>query len=189
MAVGPGAPTLCDGWTTRDLAVHLMVRESRPDAMVGMFLRPLQKHMEAVSRAVARRSYGDLVATYRKGPPVWNPMRLVDPWMNLSENFVHHEDVRRGGGEWTSRDLPPSTKDALWRAARLAARGFLVPSGPTVQLVRSDGRGGEVTVGRGAPDVTVTGESSEILLWLFGKDKVCDLTIVGPVERVVRREL
>ena len=32
-AVGPDAPTLCEGWTTRDLAAHLVVRERRPDAV------------------------------------------------------------------------------------------------------------------------------------------------------------
>ena len=28
--VGPDAPTLCGGWTTRDLAAHLLLRERRP---------------------------------------------------------------------------------------------------------------------------------------------------------------
>ena len=27
---GPDAPTLCEGWTTRDLAAHVVVRERRP---------------------------------------------------------------------------------------------------------------------------------------------------------------
>ena len=30
LAVGPEAPTLCDGWTTLDLAAHLVVREHDP---------------------------------------------------------------------------------------------------------------------------------------------------------------
>jgi uncharacterized protein (TIGR03083 family) len=30
--VGPDAPTLCAGWTTRDLAAHLVIRERRADA-------------------------------------------------------------------------------------------------------------------------------------------------------------
>ena len=29
--LGPDAPTLCTGWTTRDLAAHLVVRLSRVD--------------------------------------------------------------------------------------------------------------------------------------------------------------
>lgn len=33
--VGPDAPTLCERWTTRDLAAHLVVRERRLDATLG----------------------------------------------------------------------------------------------------------------------------------------------------------
>ena len=29
----PDAPTLCAGWTARDLVVHLVIREYRPDAV------------------------------------------------------------------------------------------------------------------------------------------------------------
>ncbi len=32
---GPDAPTLCEGWRTRDLAAHVVVRERRPDAAGG----------------------------------------------------------------------------------------------------------------------------------------------------------
>ena len=32
---GPDAPTLCEGWTTGDLAAHLVLRERRPDAAAG----------------------------------------------------------------------------------------------------------------------------------------------------------
>ena len=37
-AVGPDAPTLCDGWKTRDLAAHLVVRERRLDATPGIMV-------------------------------------------------------------------------------------------------------------------------------------------------------
>lgn len=192
LSVGPDAPTLCEGWTTRDLAVHLVVREYRPDAAAGMFLGPARGHLEKVTGEVSARPYEDLVASYRHGPPRWNPMRLIDRFANLTENFIHHEDVRRGGGEWSSRALPKGTRDALWRATGFAARGLIIPSGPTVRLVRTDGTGGEqdaVTVGSGVPEVTVTGTAPELTLWVFGRDKACDLTVEGPVEKVVRRDL
>ncbi|MFM7872077.1 MAG: maleylpyruvate isomerase N-terminal domain-containing protein, partial [Actinomycetota bacterium] len=35
---GPDAPTLCAGWTTRDLAAHIAVRERRPDAAAGILI-------------------------------------------------------------------------------------------------------------------------------------------------------
>ena len=41
-AVGPDAPTLCEGWTTRDLVAHLVVRERRPDALPGLVFGPLR---------------------------------------------------------------------------------------------------------------------------------------------------
>lgn len=192
LSLGPDAPTLCEGWTTGDLAVHLVVREYRPDAAAGMFLGPARKHLDTVTRRYAARPFGDLVAAYRSGPPLWNPMRWADPVVNLAENFVHHEDVRRGGGEWSARSLPARTRDILWRAAGFAAKGFLVPTGPTVHLVRTDGAGGEgdtVSVGQGTPEVTVSGPAPELLLWLYGRDKACDLTVTGPVEAVVRRQL
>ena len=44
-AVGPDAPTLCDGWLTADLAAHLIVREHRPDAMPGILAGgPFARH-------------------------------------------------------------------------------------------------------------------------------------------------
>ena len=36
--VGPDAPTLCEGWSTFDLAAHLVVRERRPDRGPGLVI-------------------------------------------------------------------------------------------------------------------------------------------------------
>src|ERR1700753_2819253 len=47
-AVGPDAPTLCEGWTTRDLTAHLLVRERRPDALPGILFAPLASHTARV---------------------------------------------------------------------------------------------------------------------------------------------
>lgn len=194
LSLGPDAPTLCEGWNTRDLAVHLVVREHRPDAAAGMFVRPFAGHLAAVTEQYSAKPYEELVESYRQGPPAWNPMRLVDRFINLAENFVHHEDVRRGGGERTPRDLPQATRDALWSAVTQSARGFVSSSGAGVRLVRTDAAGSgsghrpEVTVG-GSPEVTLTGEAGELLLWIFGRDKACTLTIDGPVDKVVRRKI
>ena len=37
--VGPDAPTLCEGWDTRDLAAHLHLRETSPLA-IGIVVKP-----------------------------------------------------------------------------------------------------------------------------------------------------
>ena len=43
---GPDAPTLCEGWNTRDLLAHMLVRERRPDAGAGLIVPLLRKHLE-----------------------------------------------------------------------------------------------------------------------------------------------
>ncbi|MEY8565294.1 TIGR03085 family metal-binding protein [Corynebacterium sp.] len=189
LSLGPDRPTLCEGWTTRDLAVHLVLREYRPDAMAGMFLPLLGGHLETLSRRYREKDYKDLVELYRAGPPVWNPMRLGDRFINLGENFVHHEDARRGGGEWSPRDLPQPTRDTLWAAVRQISRGLIRSSGVAVTLVRTDGRGESVTVGDSTPGVTVTGEAGELLLWIYGRIKDCDVTVEGDEEDVRRVSL
>ncbi|MGP9723374.1 TIGR03085 family metal-binding protein [Corynebacterium sp. AOP40-9SA-29] len=189
LSLGPDEPTLCEGWATRDLAVHLVLREYRPDAMAGMFLPPLAGHLDSMTRRYEEKSFEDLVELYRMGPPVWNPMRLGDKFINLGENFVHHEDARRGGGECTPRDLPMATRDTLWRAVSQMARGLIRSSGVSVTLVRTDGAGESVTVGNTSPGVTVTGEAGELLLWIYGRIKACDVTVEGNEEDVRRVSL
>ena len=39
--VGPEAPTLCEGWTTHDLAAHLWIRETDPLGAGGIVAKPL----------------------------------------------------------------------------------------------------------------------------------------------------
>src|SRR5215207_846283 len=74
--VGPDAATLNEGWTTRDLAAHLVVRERRPDAAIGILAGPLARHTETVQRKVAERPWPEIVATIRSGPPRWSPMAI-----------------------------------------------------------------------------------------------------------------
>src|SRR5436190_23310918 len=97
-ATDPAAPTLCEGWTARDLAAHLVVRERRPDTGPGLLLRPLAGWTEHVRRRYAQRPYPELIELIRTGPPALSPFSLpgADAAGNLTEHFVHCEDVRRG---------------------------------------------------------------------------------------------
>ena len=97
LEVGPDAPTLCEDWTTRDLAAHIIVRESRPDAAGGILIKPLAAYGEKVRKGVAQRDWKSLVEAIRNGPPRLSPMRLtfLDRLTNTVEFFVHLEDVRR----------------------------------------------------------------------------------------------
>ncbi|RQX24838.1 TIGR03085 family protein, partial [Micromonospora chalcea] len=57
LELGPDAPTVNEGWTTRDLAAHLLVRERRPDAAGGILLPPLRGYGESVRRRIAAGPY------------------------------------------------------------------------------------------------------------------------------------
>src|SRR4051794_10763313 len=95
-AIGPDAPTLDEGWTARDLAAHLVLRESRPDASLGIVLAPFAGWTDRVQRGIAAGDWPALVQRLRSGPPHWSPYSLpgVDERVNLVELVVHHEDVR-----------------------------------------------------------------------------------------------
>ena len=69
--VGPEAPTLCEGWTTTDLAAHLVVRERRPTGGPGILLGgPFARHTEQLMAKEAARDYRSLVDRVRNGPPI-----------------------------------------------------------------------------------------------------------------------
>src|ERR1700754_3847356 len=112
--VGPDAPTLCAGWTTRDLAAHLVIRERRPDASAAGLIPPLAGHVEHVRLAKAARPYPEGVGELRP-PPWWSLLSnpLTDELVNGLEFFIHHEDVRRSGADWSPRTLDPGQEKAI----------------------------------------------------------------------------
>src|SRR3954452_22638592 len=97
--LGPDAPTLCEGWATRHLAAHLVVRERQPLRAVGILVRPLaHRHDEAIQSTLARHSYDAIAGRAEAGPPPW--WCPVDRLVTLVEFVVPHEDARRGGPTW-----------------------------------------------------------------------------------------
>lgn len=179
--LGPDAPTLCTGWTTRDLAAHLIIRERRPDAAPGIMVRPLRPYMERVRRATAARPYPELVEKVR-WPPWWSMsgMPPLDDAINTSEFFIHHEDVRRAQPDWRPRELPPRHQAALWRQVRVVARLGLRRFPATVLLVSADY--GEVRAGAGGPPVTVTGSPGELAIFCTGRQRAALAEVTGPPE-------
>ena len=137
---GPDAPTLCEGWTTRDLAAHLVLRENRMDAGIGILGGPLAGYTSRVQHRLSERtSFSDLVTTIRNGPPRLSVFGLpgVDERANVVEFFVHHEDVRRGSAGWAERKMAPALADALWR--RLSMARMVLRKAPVgVELARDD---------------------------------------------------
>jgi len=184
-AVGPDAPTRCAGWTTRDLAAHLVLRDRRLDAAPGIVLAPLAGRAERVRGRLAGGDYAELVALVRSGPPPWNPLALpaLDRVANTVEFFVHHEDVRRGRPGWPPRDLAPDLSAALWASLRASAGALLRRAPVRAVLATPDGQ--RVSGGRGGPDVTVRGLPGELLLVAFGRRAAADVTIEGAADALL----
>src|SRR5260370_28106750 len=120
---GPDAPTLCEGWTTGDLAAHLVLREHRPDAAAGVVGGPLAGYTARVQQRIRSRiPFSDLVRTIRSGPPALSVMALpgMDERVNAVEFFVHHEDVRRATPGCEPRELGSGESDMPWHRLRIA---------------------------------------------------------------------
>ncbi len=177
--LGPDAPTLNEGWATRDLAAHLVLRERRPDAAGGILLPPLRGYAERVRRQLAARPWERLVDQVRQ-PPVWSPISnpLLDEAANTMEFFIHHEDVRRAQADWQPRDLPAGLQQALWKRAaglaRLTLRRF-----PAEVLVQAPGYG-QRPAGRGGEQLRLVGAPGELVLFLSGRQRAARVQIDGP---------
>ncbi|MGH3550962.1 MAG: TIGR03085 family metal-binding protein [Pseudonocardiaceae bacterium] len=167
--LGPDAPTLCEGWTTRDLAAHLVVREGRPAAAAGILLPPLAPLTARMQRRTAELPWPELVALVRNGPPRWSLMRLgpLGEKINGVEFFVHHEDVRRVGRGWERRPADPHRAEALWAVLSRLARLCYRRSPVGVVLRRPDGT--ERVARRGRRSVTVVGPPEELTMHAYGR--------------------
>ncbi|WP_371326246.1 maleylpyruvate isomerase family mycothiol-dependent enzyme [Corynebacterium sp. HMSC076D02] len=77
--LGPDAPTLCQGWSTRDLAAHLWVRENRPDAAAGMLVPQLAGRLDAAMEQAAARDFTELVDDWGGEPDAPTQCVLLTP--------------------------------------------------------------------------------------------------------------
>lgn len=185
-AEGPEAPTLCEGWTTRDLAAHVVVRERRPDAAAGILIKQLAPRLDKAMEEFAAKPYEELIQLIRTGPPRFSPFQLkqIDEASNTLEFYVHTEDVRRARPDWTPRELDPVFQDALWSRLERSARlmGRTAPTG--LVLRRPDGQ--TVVAHRGTPVVTVTGEPSELLLFSYGRQSAAKVELDGDEDAIAK---
>lgn len=168
--LGPDAPTLCEGWTTSDLAAHLVLRE--------------HFKLGTDERMAAEKAKGlpVLIDRLRDGAPLV-PWRLpgLRTLMNGVEYLIHHEDVRRANGLGPRTDRPDL--DALaWRMTgylgRRAARRIR-PYGlelrpPEREPRRFGPAGGAV----------LQGEPTELLLYLSGRRQAAEVRLAGDADAV-----
>jgi uncharacterized protein (TIGR03085 family) len=178
--LGPGQPTLCEGWTTADLAAHLVARERRPDSGPGLVWPPLAGHTDKVRRAIRDRTpWEKLVATVRRGPPLL--LRPVDSAMNTIEFFIHVEDTRRGQLGWEPRPLSPEMADALW--ARVGPGGMAKKVSATIAL---DAPGRPPKEAGTGPRLVLSGDPGELTLFGAGRQAAAQVEITGDADLVAQ---
>ena len=165
--LGPDAATLCEGWRTRDLAAHLVARESRPDAAIGLLIAPLASHTDTVMRTIAAQPWPKLVQRVRSGPPMWSPMRALDGLANLVEFTVHREDVLRAQSGEHVEDRDEQTMSVLWQRLRSAA-GLLFRRDAVVIDCPGFGQW-QSRLAASQDSVTLTGTPVDVLLTATGR--------------------
>lgn len=191
LRLGPDVDTLCEGWTAADLAAHLVIRDRRPDATVGILLPPLAGRTERIQNAERdAREWPALVERVRTGPPY--PVRLgpLDSLMNTVEYFVHREDLLRAQPAAKPRQLDPGLEAVLWSRAKMQGKLFLrkAPVGVTLSAPGY----GEAAVSRKTPAVTVAGGPGELVLWMFGRQAAAEVAYTGDelsIERLKQTKL
>lgn len=182
--VGPGAPTLCEGWTTDDLLAHVWVRENDALAGPGMVVPALAELTASrMKGALDRWGYTGLLELFRSGPSKLSPMAVsaVDEQANTVEYFVHTEDVRRPNG-LPRRPRTPAFEDMAWRRLRLMAGTSFRRAPVGVVLERTSGE--TIRARKGARFVTVVGDAAELVLFAFGRTKDADVRLIGTNESI-----
>ena len=167
--LGPDAPTLCEGWSTIDLAAHLVVRERDLRAAPGILLGGrFESTLDRLMEQAKAPGYRQLVDRVRNGPP-FGPMAVpgLRTLLNLNEYVVHHEDVRRANG-LAPRDDRDDLQDAVWGLVRHQARLMLRKVRGARRCDWSRPAGAVWSWGRD-PEAVLTGPPVELVLYLFGR--------------------
>jgi uncharacterized protein (TIGR03085 family) len=174
LELGPDAPTLCEGWTTADLAAHLVLREH------------FHRWSDAARAKEKAKGMPAMVARLRAGAPLipWRLPRIRELFNGI-EYFIHHEDVRRANGR---EPRPPMADlEALaWRTTGYSARRLeraIRPYG--IELVGPDG----ARKARGSGEMAVlTGPATELILYLGGRRATAHVALSGPADAVAAVE-
>jgi uncharacterized protein (TIGR03085 family) len=170
LELGPDAPTLCEGWTTADLAAHLVLREH------------FHRWSDAQRAVEKAKGLPAMVGRLRAGAPLipWRLPRIRSVFNGL-EYFIHHEDVRRANGR---EPRPPMADlEALsWRMVGYSARRVARRIGPYgLELVLPDGRRRRYGSGETA---TLTAPATELVLYLGGRRSAARVTLTGAGDAV-----
>lgn len=179
--VGPAHPTLCEGWNSRDLAVHLVERDSRPDVIIGVSTTSipfLSSHARTKHEEFQTMPWEKLTNLILN-PPKFSSVAFgkLDRAVNTAEFFIHHEDIRRAADEWEPRELSAQQEYELFKALKRMALPLLAKRTNHVVLLCP---GFGATSGGKRQNSTVTivnGKPSEVFMWAFGRERVANVEI------------
>ena len=188
--VGPDAPTLCAPWTAADIAAHLVVserlrgwplvafdvvRRGLPASVVRRTVVSARAPGDRLIRWERRRGWSALLARLESGPPRAFlrggivPLRVVEEW-------IHHEDVRRGSG-MAPRPQTDAEHEALWQAGLAIVRyPEFVLGRQGLELALPDGRSHVIG---GSARARVEGPAGELLLFVAGRGDAAQVTVTG----------
>lgn len=189
--LGPDQPTLCQGWTTKDLLVHLIVRENRPDAAVGLFIPFLSSYTESISSKYKEKTFEELITIFENGPKSPSPFSLpkVDELANSFEFLVHHEDILRAQNDYQTRELTEEEAKFIWSRFTKSAVFFMRKVKVGV-VAKTDQ--GTYTLKRGDDVVTISGNIIDLVMFTFGRQSKTNLSFEGnpsAIERLKNSDL
>lgn len=174
------AETLCAGWDAGDVAAHLIAREREPWTGPGIVLGgPLAALTDRRRAAWEARGREVLIATLAAGPP-W-PLSGPLSDVQVCEDWIHEQDVRRGGADLPTSAPVDEVAQLLWTAAkRFATRTLAIDTDIVIELtdgtrrhrVRARPRMPLALSTTARADVVITGPVGELLLFVAGRDAV-----------------
>lgn len=178
-------PSLCEGWTVRDVAGHLLV--AFEVAVPTVLLRLVrcrfgfERAMDELAREQARRPTTELASVLRANAASRFTPPLSGPSAPLTDVLVHGEDIRRPLG--IHRAIAPERLRVALDAMAGGAKGFVPRS-------RVEGLAFEATdldwrAGTGA---TVRGAGLDLLVAILGRPVALD-ALTGDGVAVLRDRL
>lgn len=176
--LGPGSPTLCQGWTSFDLLVHLIARETRPDAALGIFIPALSSYADKVATQIKKRGFEALVQEFQDGPKKFSPFALpgVEKFANSIEFTVHHEDLLRAQPNYVPRFFSDQDKQFLWKLFTRSGKIFMREAKIGI-IAKSDQ--GTYTIKSGKSCVTIQGEVIDLILFAYGRKSAANIKFEG----------
>ena len=140
---GADAPTLCEGWTVKDLVIHLLVRERDPLAAPGD--RDLASSSGSTERATRSARGAGLRDAGRAGPQraaavVADGVATARPRAQLAWSTsctTRTSGARSPAGQPAGADRPASSASCS-RAASMAGKGLAKPAGVPVEIRWTD---------------------------------------------------